>query len=101
MDPHHLCPAYRLVCSNLPTIHAFVASNIVGRYRSADVLGAHLPKPEVLPSIHANFGPYLAFDLNYAAIWAIATELYYFVLTPVVTVSHLPHPRIHPHHAGT
>jgi hypothetical protein len=63
-------------------------------YRSAYVLGAHLPKPEALPSIHADFGPYLAFDLNYAAIWAIATELYYFILTPVVAVS-LRHPTHH------
>ena len=108
MDPHHLRPTYRLVCSNLSTIHAFATSNPVWRFRfrlgdihrSAYVLGAHLPKPETIPSIHADFGPYLAFDLNYAAIWAIATELYYFVLTPVVTVSHLPHTRTHPHHAG-
>jgi len=57
---------------------------------SAYVLTAHLPKSEVIPSIHADFGPYLAFDLNYAAIWAIATELYYFVLTPAVTLTHIP-----------
>jgi len=57
--------------------------------RSAYVLAAHLPKLDVIPSIHADFGPYLAFDLNYPAIWALAGELYYFILTPSVTVSHI------------
>jgi len=57
---------------------------------SAYVLTAHLPKLDVIPSVHADFGPYLAFDLNYPAIWALAGELYYFILTPSVTLTHLP-----------
>jgi hypothetical protein len=56
--------------------------------RSSYVLTAYLPKPDALPSVHADFGPYLSFDLNYAAIWAITTELYYLILTPGVAVSH-------------
>lgn len=56
--------------------------------RSAYVLAAHFPKLDAIPSVHADFGPYLAFDLNYSAIWAITTELYYFILAPGVTVSH-------------
>ena len=56
--------------------------------RSAYVLAAHLPKSDAIPSVHAEWGPYLAFDLNYSTIWAIATELYYFILTPSVTVSY-------------
>lgn len=59
-------------------------------YRSAYVLGAHFPKLDAIPSIHADFGPYLSFDLNYAAIWAITTELYYLIITPAVTVSRNP-----------
>ena len=55
--------------------------------RSAYVLAAHLPKLDVLPSVHADFGPYFAFDLNFSTLWAVAAELYYFILTPVVTVS--------------
>lgn len=47
-----------------------------------------MPRPDVLPPVHADFGPYLSFDLNYSAIWAITTELYYFILTPAVAVSH-------------
>lgn len=62
--------------------------------RSAYAAGTHLPKPDILPSIHADFGPYLSFDLNYSAIWAIATELYYFILTPGVTVSLVAHTRL-------
>lgn len=58
--------------------------------RSAYVLAAHLPKLDAIPSVHADFGPYLAFDLNYPAIWAITTELYYLILTPSVAVSHTP-----------
>jgi uncharacterized membrane protein YGL010W len=57
---------------------------------SAYVLAAHLPKSDAIPSVHAEWGPYLAFDLNYSTIWAIATELYYFILTPGVTLTHLP-----------
>jgi len=53
------------------------------------VLAAHLPKLDVLPSVHADFGPYLAFDLNVSTLWAVATELYYFVLTPGATVSRI------------
>ena len=73
-------------------------SYVVGGFhnRSAYVLLAHLPKPDVFPAIHADFGPYLSFDLNYATIWATAVELYYFILTPGVAVSNstttgLPH----------
>lgn len=55
--------------------------------RSAYVIAASLPKPDIIPSVHADFGPYLSFDLNIAAIWVITTELYYFILTPGVTVS--------------
>jgi len=57
---------------------------------SAYAMAAHFPKPDMIPSIHADFGPYLSFDLNYAAIWAITTELYYLILTPAVTLTHLP-----------
>jgi len=57
---------------------------------SAYVLTAHLPKLGAIPSVHVDFGPYLAFDLNYSAIWAITTELYYFILTPAVTLTHIP-----------
>jgi len=57
---------------------------------SAYVITSHLPKLDAIPSIHVDFGPYLAFDLNYAAIWALAVELYYFILTPSVTLTHLP-----------
>lgn len=57
---------------------------------STYVLGSCLPKPELIPSIHADFGPYFSFDLNCAAIWAISCELYYFVITPAVTLTHLP-----------
>jgi len=57
--------------------------------RSAYVLAAHLPKPDALPSVHADFGPYLAFDLNFSALWAVAAELYYFILAPSVTVSRI------------
>ena len=49
--------------------------------RSAYVIAAHFPKLDAIPSVHADFGPYLSFDLNYAAIWAIVGELYYFALT--------------------
>jgi len=56
--------------------------------RSGYAAVTHLPKPDILPSIHADFGPYLSFDLNYSAMWAIAAELYYFILTPGVAVSH-------------
>jgi len=57
---------------------------------SAYVLGAFLPKPSFLPPIHANFGPYFSFDLHIAAIWAISVELYYLILTPSITLTHLP-----------
>lgn len=63
-------------------------------YRSAYVISAYFPKPDFIPSIHADFGPYLSFDLNSAAIWAIATELYYLILTPGVTVSLNPSDRV-------
>lgn len=53
-----------------------------------------MPKLDAIPSVHADLGPYLAFDLNYSAIWAITAELYYLVLTPGVTVSHC-HNQIH------
>jgi len=57
---------------------------------SAYAAVAHLPKPEMLPPIHADFGSYLSFDLNYSAIWAITAEIYYFILTPGVALTHLP-----------
>jgi len=57
---------------------------------SAYVLTAHLPKLDAIPSVHADFGPYLSFDLNYPAIWAITAELYYLILAPGVTLTHLP-----------
>jgi len=49
-----------------------------------------LPKIDALPSVHAEFGPYLAFDLNIPVIWALATELYYFILSPAATLTHIP-----------
>jgi len=58
--------------------------------QASQIMTTHLPKPDVLPSIHADFGPNLSFDLNYSAVWAITTELYYFILTPAVTLTHLP-----------
>lgn len=61
------------------------------------VMTAHLPKLDVIPSVRADFGPYLAFDLNYPAIWAIIVELYYFILAPEVTVSHTATTRYAPH----
>jgi len=42
----------------------------------------------MLPPVHADFGPYLSFDLNDSAIWAITVELYYFIIAPGVAVSH-------------
>jgi len=57
---------------------------------SAYVLGAQLPAIPGVPAVHVELGPYLTFDLNYPALWAIATELYYFVITPLVTLTHLP-----------
>lgn len=57
---------------------------------SAYVMGTRIPTPEAIPTVHAEFGPYLSFDLNIAAIWAIATELYYFILTPAVALTHVP-----------
>jgi len=57
---------------------------------STYVLAIHLPKPDIFPPVRADFGPYLSFDLNYATIWATAAELYYFILTPAVTLTHLP-----------
>ena len=63
--------------------------------RSAYVLAAYIPKLDAIPSVHADFGPYLAFDLNYSAIWAISAEFYYLVLTPGVAVSRILHSPIH------
>lgn len=57
---------------------------------SAYVLGSQWPKPDAIPSVHADFGPYLSFDLNYAAVWAITTELYYLFLTPLAALTHIP-----------
>ena len=51
------------------------------------MISAYFPKLDIIPSVHADFGPYLSFDLNYAAIWAITTELYYLILTPGAAVS--------------
>jgi len=56
--------------------------------RSAYIIGAHWPKPNILPPVHIDFGPYLSFDLNDSALWAITVELYYFIIAPGVAVSH-------------
>ena len=94
MDPHRMCSTHRLVRRKAFVItSACLACYCNGAYdgfhnRSAYVLLACLPKPDVFPAVHADFGPYLSFDLNYATIWATTTELYYFILTPGAAVSH-------------
>ena len=42
--------------------------------------------PSFFPQIHERFSDYLAFDLNWSALWAIANWLYYFVLEPFAAV---------------
>ena len=94
MDPHHMRSAHRLVRRNTLVYYIYIVMALtrlsvvaLSLTRSGYAAGTHLPKPDILPPIHADFGPYLSFDLNYSAIWAITTELYYFILTPGVTVS--------------
>lgn len=96
-----MCSTHRLVrrgyslsqlhLNDTDILHCDVGWVVLFFNRSAYVLLAHLPKPGVFPSVHADFGPYLSFDLNYATIWATAAELYYLILTPAVTVSYSGH----------
>ena len=98
LDPYDLRSDSRLVSRdyllsrthrNGTNILDWVALLVLYCNRSAYVIVAHLPRPDAFPSIHTDFGPYLSFNLNYSAIWAITTELYFFILTPGVTVSRL------------
>ncbi|KAM5534860.1 hypothetical protein V8D89_011415 [Ganoderma adspersum] len=54
------------------------------------VLGSLIPVPSFFPQIHEQFNDYLAFDLNWAALWAIANWVYYFVLEPFAALVYLP-----------
>ena len=42
--------------------------------------------PSFFPQIHERFSDYLAFDLNWSALWAIVNWLYYFALEPFAAV---------------
>ena len=50
------------------------------------MLASRLPVPSFLPEVHAVINDYLAFDLNWSALWAIFTLLYYYVLEPTAAV---------------
>jgi hypothetical protein len=97
MDPHPLRSGHRLVSVKATRMVRVLisAGGVTDGYRSAYAIAAHFPKPDMIPSVHADFGPYLSFDLNYAATWAITTELYYLILTPAMTVSRDAHTHNH------
>ena len=50
------------------------------------MLASRLPVPSFFPEVHAVINDYLAFDLNWSALWAIFTLLYYYVLEPTAAV---------------
>ncbi|KAI0751471.1 DUF962-domain-containing protein [Daedaleopsis nitida] len=54
------------------------------------VLGARLPVPSFFPQVHAVINDYLAFDLNWSALWAIGSLLYYYVLEPTAAFLYTP-----------
>jgi hypothetical protein len=81
MDSHPLRSGPRLVSVGTTRVVRVLisAGGVTDGYRSAYAIAAHFPKPDMIPSIDADFGPYLSFDLNYSAIWAFITEFYYFI----------------------
>ncbi len=61
-------------------------------YRTGLVLGTRLPVPSFFPEVHTVINDYLAFDLNWSALWAIVSLLYYYILEPTAAVRLLfPH----------
>ncbi|KAK7470946.1 hypothetical protein VKT23_002361 [Stygiomarasmius scandens] len=57
---------------------------------SAQVLTADLPRPSFLPEIHYDFNEYLAFDLNFPAVFTVVYILYYLILEPVAALLYIP-----------
>ena len=53
-------------------------------------MGAAAPVPSFFPDVHIAINDYLAFDFNWAAIWAISCGAYYFALQPAATVRSRP-----------
>ena len=50
------------------------------------MLGTRIPVPSFFPEVHTVINDYLAFDLNWSALWAIMSLLYYYVLEPTAAV---------------
>lgn len=53
-------------------------------------MGTHV-FPTWLPDIHLAINKYLAFDLNFATIWAVVNLLYYYILEPTAAVCLISH----------
>ncbi|KAK0243201.1 hypothetical protein EDD85DRAFT_319928 [Armillaria nabsnona] len=53
------------------------------------VMGTHV-FPTWLPDIHFAINKYLAFDLNFATIWAVVNLLYYYILEPTAAFIYTP-----------
>ena len=53
-------------------------------------MGSALPVPSFFPNIHFTINDYLAFNSDWAGIWATCCFAYYFALEPVATVRPRP-----------
>lgn len=49
-------------------------------------MGASLPVPPFFPSVHHEVTRYLAFDVNWPAVFAFAYIAYYYALEPFAAV---------------
>ncbi|TRM68428.1 hypothetical protein BD626DRAFT_481710 [Schizophyllum amplum] len=57
---------------------------------TAFVLTCRVPTPTFFPDLHWTINNYLAFDLNWPAVYAAIVAAYYFVLDPVAAFIYLP-----------
>ncbi|TFK92993.1 DUF962-domain-containing protein [Polyporus arcularius HHB13444] len=57
---------------------------------SSLVLATRVPVPSFFPDVHAVVNNYLAFDLNWSALWAIVTLAYYYLLEPTAALLYTP-----------
>lgn len=84
--PYHMCPLDSLVrLFRFPL--ASLSEIICVLIRSGQVMIGTIPVPDVLPAIHYQINEYLAFDLNWTAIFTAIYLTYYFILEPFAAVS--------------
>ncbi|KAI0047305.1 DUF962-domain-containing protein [Auriscalpium vulgare] len=57
---------------------------------TSKVLIADIPVPSFVPAVHYTFSDYLAFDLNWSAIFAAIYLAYYYILEPTAAALYTP-----------